>query len=344
MLNVIYDILQLIGNLLYLIYETLILGGVFILFPLEDKHTKILLHKSSIKVCNTFCKDVCFDISWKMCELVTTIQTLYRKTIMPNFHRITDNYFRNRNAVLLIKNGEEIEQFKTWHLFEQEKENIDFDLILYTKYNENEPKKNYTLIRDKLPSSFCSPPDSLLNNKCDVSFIVFQLINIDGNKYDIQLKENRNFLVKDNVLKYAFFKWYMKQVYDVILSEDFSVNYMTNDMSMATLHNPFFIKFNEDGVTSFSAGKPKIVSKEKETEKEEEEEEETEEEEEEGDSDESEALLNDETKTVVDTDINTDVNTDVDTIKYLQPSADTVDIEMARPDIMISEQFKHHIE
>ena len=324
MLNVIYDMLQSIGNLLYVIYETLMLGGIFILFPLEDKHTKILLHKSSIKACNTFCKDVCFDISWKMCEMVTIVQTSYRKTIIPNFHRITDNYFRNRNTVLLIKNGEEIEQFKTWQLFEKEKENIDFDLILYTKYNENEPKKNYTLIRDKLSPSFCSPPDSLLNNKCDVSFIVFQLINIDGNKYDIQLKENRNFLVKDNVLKYAFFKWYMKQVYDVILSEDFSVNYMTNDMSMATLHNPFFIKFNEDGVTSFSSGKPKVVSIEKDEEGKEEEEEEEKEEEE-------EALSNEYT----DTDTDTDIDVDTEYIKD-KLSVDT--------DIMISERFKHHLE
>ena len=96
--------IQIIGNLLYLIYETIMLGGVFILFPLEDKHIKILLHKSSIKACNTFCTDVCFDISWKMCEIVTIVHTSYKKTIMPNFHRITDNYFRNRNAVLLIKN------------------------------------------------------------------------------------------------------------------------------------------------------------------------------------------------------------------------------------------------
>jgi len=28
-------------------------------------------------------------------------------------------------------------------------------------------------------------------------------------------------------------------------------------MSTANLHNPFYIKFNEDGVTSFSTGKPK---------------------------------------------------------------------------------------
>ena len=50
---------------------------------------------------------------------------------------------------------------------------------------------------------------------------------------------------------------FLKLVYDVNLTEDFSVNYMTQDMSIANLHHPFYIKFNEDGVTSFSTGKPK---------------------------------------------------------------------------------------
>ena len=49
----------------------------------------------------------------------------------------------------------------------------------------------------------------------------------------------------------------MKKVYEIELSECFSVTYMTTDMSIVNLYNPFFIKFNEDGVTSFSSGKPK---------------------------------------------------------------------------------------
>ncbi|MDB4277978.1 hypothetical protein N9895_02950, partial [Gammaproteobacteria bacterium] len=221
---------------------------------------------------------------------------------------------------LLIKNGEEIAQFKTWEMFEDEKEKVDFDLILYTKYNEIEPKKNYTLIRDKCFSN----PDSLLNNKCDVSFIVFQLTT-DGNKYDIQLKEPHNFFVKDNILKYTFFKWYMKKVYDVVLSEEFTVNYMTNDMSLANLHNPFFIKFNEDGVTSFSSGKPKIVSVEKAYV-----------------LDESDTSSNGDTYTYTDTDTGTDTGTDTDLSSVdnnvVQPSADTDN------DILISERLKHHLE
>jgi len=330
MLNIIFDVMNIIGNVLYLLYDMLVLGGIMILFPLEDRSVKMLLHKSSIRSCNTFCKNVSFDISWKMCEIVTLAQTSYRKTILPNFHSITDNYFRNRNAVLLIKNGEEIAEFKTWEMFEDEKEKVDFDLILYTKYNEIEPKKNYTLIRDKCFSN----PDSLLNNKCDVSFIVFQLTT-DGNKYDIQLKEPHNFFVKDNILKYTFFKWYMKKVYDVVLSEEFTVNYMTNDMSLANLHNPFFIKFNEDGVTSFSSGKPKVVSIEKH----------------EG-LDETETSSNGgtesdtietpqsssdtESDTIEDPQPSADTDTDTDTIEDPQPSADT--------DILISERLKHHLE
>tara|TARA_B110000037_G_scaffold184421_1_gene213253 strand:+ start:938 stop:1723 length:786 start_codon:yes stop_codon:yes gene_type:complete len=261
-----------------------------------------------------------------MCEIITIVQISYRKTILPKFHSITDNYFRNINAVLLIKNGEEIAQFKTWQLFEEEKEkekeNVDFDLILYTKYNEIEPKKNYTLIiRDKCFPTLCSTPDSLLNIKCDVNFIVFQLTS-DGNKYDINLKGPRNFLVKDNVLQYPFFKWYIKKVYDVILSEEFSVNYMTSDMSIANLHNPFFIKFNEDGVTSFSSGKPKVVSIVKDDV-----------------LDENDTSSNEDTESDTDqqsADTDTETDTDTDTIEDPQPSADT--------DIMISERLKHSLE
>ena len=189
-MSVLFDTINIIGTVLYLLYDLVIFCGIFLIFAFEETHDKLLLHKSIIKTCNTFCKNICFDISWKMCELVTVTQTCYKKTILPKFHSITDNYFRNRNAVLLIKNGEEMAQFKTWHLFEEEKEkeNVDFDLILYTKYNEIEPKKNYTLIiRDKCFPTLCSTPDSLLNIKCDVNFIVFQLIS-DGNKYDINLK------------------------------------------------------------------------------------------------------------------------------------------------------------
>ena len=41
------------------------------------------------------------------------------------------------------------------------------------------------------------------------------------------------------------------------MNEEFSVSYMTQDMSTAELHSPFFIKFGEDSVTCFSSAKPK---------------------------------------------------------------------------------------
>jgi hypothetical protein len=84
-------------------------------------------------------------------------------------------------------------------------------------------------------------------------------LTVNDVKYDINLKEPYNFLVKNNTLKEPFFKWYMKHFYNVKLNNDFSVNYMSQDMSIGKLHSPFFIKFNESSVTSFSSGKPKTM-------------------------------------------------------------------------------------
>jgi len=252
LLDFIVCIMSTLCSLLYVVYDMLLLGGIFILFPFESYDSKINLHKICVSKCNNCCTDICYNISWKSCEIITVAHYYYKTTVLPKFHSITDNYFRDRNEVILIKNGEEITTFKTWELFELEKENVDYELLLYTKYNDIEHKKNYTLIGDHCFKN----PIELLNQKCDVNFIIFQLTT-NNNKYDINLKEPYNFFIKDNVLKYSFFKWYIKRVYDVNLTDDFCVNYMTQDMSIATLHNPFFIKFNEDGITSFSSGKPK---------------------------------------------------------------------------------------
>ena len=46
---------------------------------------------------------------------------------------------------------------------------------------------------------------------------------------------------------------------------------MTQDMTITNLQSPFFIKLNDEGITSFSSGKPKIVKEEEEEEEEEEE-------------------------------------------------------------------------
>ena len=251
-MNILIELSNIVGTVLYTAYDILLLGCVIIIYPFESLESKMTIHSNCIKSCNNYCNDLCYDISWKICEIVTVVQIFNKKTVVPMFHRMTNNYFRNINAVSLIKNGEEIRQFATWELFEVEKENVEFDLILYTKYNETESKKNYTAIGE----SCLKHPEQLCSHICDVNFIIFQLTT-DNSKYDINLKEPQNFFVKDNTLKFAFFKWYMKKVYDVNLTEDFSVNYMTQDMSIANLHHPFYIKFNEDGVTSFSTGKPK---------------------------------------------------------------------------------------
>ena len=255
-LEIMKYIVNLTGRLVYSMYDILLLTGVYVIFPFESYENKVELHNYCINTCNNYCSDICYDISWKTCEIITLTQIFYNKTLLPNFHSITDNYFRNRNEVTLIKNGEEIHQFKTWELFENEKQGIEYDLLLYTKYNDDENKKNYTLIGDHCIKN----PNEVLSHKCDVNFIIFQLTN-NNKKYDINLKDPFNFFIKDNILKYSFFKWYIKKVYDVELTEDFCVNYMTQDMSVATLHHPFFIKFNEDGITSFSSGKPKPKTK-----------------------------------------------------------------------------------
>jgi hypothetical protein len=251
-MNIFIELCNIVGTVLYTAYDVLLLSCIIIIYPFESLESNMIVHTTYRNACNNYCNDVCYDISWKMCEIVTVVQIFNKKTLVPTFHRITNNYFRNINAVSLIKNGVEIRQFATWESFEVEKENVEFDLILYTKYNETESKKNYTAISE----SCFKHPEQLCTHICDVNFIIFQLTT-DNNKYDINLKEPQNFFVKDNTLKFAFFKWYMKKVYDVNLTEDFSVNYMTQDMSIANLHHPFYIKFNEDGVTSFSTGKPK---------------------------------------------------------------------------------------
>ena len=76
-MNIFFEIMNIIGNVLYVLFDMLILSGIFILFPLEDRSVKMLLHKSSIQSCNTFCKSVSFDISWKMCEIITIVQIFF---------------------------------------------------------------------------------------------------------------------------------------------------------------------------------------------------------------------------------------------------------------------------
>lgn len=246
------NISQIGFDIMYMVYDISIFSTVFIALPYKTNAEKKQIHNDMISTINTFCKDIVFDIGWKYCELLTFTNTFYKKTIVPKFHELTD--YAYRNDVLLIKDGIEITSFKNWNDFRDSIEEIDYDLIMYTDYSLNNDKKNYTIIIDDRSIRMTQPDEK----PSSVNFIVFQLTTNDT-KYDISLKEPKNFLLQNNVLKYPFFKWYMKTVYQVELSEEFSVNYMTQDMSTAELHSPFFIKFGEDSVTCFSSAKPKPV-------------------------------------------------------------------------------------
>ena len=253
------DIASFIGNVSYHGIEIVFMSGIFIIHPVKSFDDKMKIHTSIMNECNSWCKnkynDICYELGWKTCELVAYWEQFHKKIIMSSFHNVTSNYFKP--CVFLIKYGIEVMTFTSWEQYETCKNDntIDqeYDAILYTHYDvEEDSTRNYTIIGDRNLKN----PETLLKYKSNVSFILFQLTT-EGVKYDISLKEPMNFFVKDNTLNYSFFNWYMKRIYNVELSEIFSVNYMTGDMSIANLHNPFFIKFNEDGVTSFSSGKPK---------------------------------------------------------------------------------------
>ena len=168
---------------------------------------------------------------------------------------MTNDYFIN--SIILIKNGEEIKYYKNMELLKNATEDIDHDLIFYTDFSNNDSKKNYTIISE---NNINNPMENI-KHKCDVNFIIFQL-TMDKIKYDINLKEPKNFMIKNNTLKMPFFKWYIKKIYNVDLKEDYSVSYMTQDMNITNLQSPFFIKLNDEGMTSFSSGKPKIEKEE----------------------------------------------------------------------------------
>lgn len=245
-MNIFVTILLELSNILYCIYEMLILTGVSVLYIQKSDKEREEIHKIIINNCNNYCKDVSIDIGWKCAEIITVTKIFYRKQLIPTVHYLTNDYFRY--PILLIKDGEEIMCIKT--LNSSEIQEGEYDLLFYTDYSENDPKRNYTIIRETGIKDIKSP----IEHKCDINFIIFQLTHNDE-KFDINLKEPKNFLLKNNVLKFNFFKWYMKKVYNEDLSEEYSVNYMCQDMSTANLKNPFFIKFGDEGVTSFSSKK-----------------------------------------------------------------------------------------
>ena len=242
-MNILLTILLGLCNILYNIYEMLIYTGVSIIYihKFDDERDEIF--KKIIFISNKYCKNISYEFGWKCAEIATVTNIFYKKTFIPSFHYLTNDYFRY--PLLLIKDGEEIMYIKNTN--SPQLEEMEYDLLFYTNYNENDPKKNYTIIRE------CGIKDNQfpIEDKCDVNFIIFQL-TMDNDKFDINLKEPKNFLLKNNELTYDFFKWYMKKVYNKNLSEDYSVNYMCQDMSTASLISPFYIKFGDDGVTSVS--------------------------------------------------------------------------------------------
>ena len=250
--NICSETLYLFSDIVYTIYDVSIFGIIFVVLPLKSVDEKLVLHKDTITACNTFCNDVAYDIGWKYCELVTIFNTYYKKTVIPEFHKFTNYKFRNE--IIVVKDGIETHYFKDWDELYNYKDELTYDFLLYTDYHANDIKKNYTTIIDDKHIK----PNCIVEKKSSVNFIIFQL-TINNTKYDISLKEPKYFILKNNTLKYPFFKWYMKSVYDITLTNQFSVYYMTQDMSIAVLHSPFFIKFNEDSVTSFSSGKPPVL-------------------------------------------------------------------------------------
>ena len=247
------NIALMVFDIMYMVYNISIFSTVFIALPYNTTDEKTQIHNDIVSSCNTYCNDIVFDIGWKYCELVTCTNTYYKKTIVPNFHKFTN--YAYRNDVILVKDGNEVASFKNWNAFYESIDELDYHLIIYTDYRLNDDKKNYTMIIDDKSIRMKHPEEK----PSSVNFIVFQLTT-NNTKYDISLKEPKNFLLQNNVLKYPFFKWYMKKVYDVELSEEFSVYYMTHDMSISELHSPFFIKFGEDSVTCFSSAKPKPIA------------------------------------------------------------------------------------
>ena len=204
------------------------------------------IESETLLQCNNYLKDLFFKMNWKVIEFITLIREFNKKTLRPKFHELTDNYFRK--SIKIIYNGYEIYSFKNYKEAVakiDDVEKINYDFILHTNYHKTESKKNYTIISDKLINNY---EEQVFPS--EVGFIIFQL-KFGDVKYDIDIKEPKNYLIKDNVLKSNFFKYYMRNAYNINIGDDFSITYMTNDMSTSTLNNPFFIKFNDIGITSF---------------------------------------------------------------------------------------------
>ena len=224
---------------------------VFSLFAIVPPYTNI---DDKYELYSELCNDgkkimtnATYEFGWKTMEIISTINVFYKKKMVPTFHKITNNYFRT--VIIIIKNGKEIQYFKKWQDLIKYEKNLDYDTIIYTDYHNSNSKQNYSIITDNINIH----PKKMLENKCDLTFIIFQLM-YNNEVYDINLKEPKNFFIKNNILKDNFFKWYMNKVYNINLGDEYNVCYMTQDLSTGNVKNPFYIKFNNDSISAFSTG------------------------------------------------------------------------------------------
>ena len=249
-MNIVVDTFKASSRMIFELCDLLLFSFIYVTSS-KSADEVIIIHNDFMNTCSSCYNNICYEVGWKFVEVVTFAQLFYSKTLVPSFHKYTNYYFRNE--VVLIKDGDEIAHFKNMDVFNKHDVLIEYDFLLDTNYELNDVKKNYTTICDNGNAHVAND----LEHVCNINFIVFQL-TFDGKKYDINLKEPFNFFIKNNTLKYPFFRWYMKKVYDVGLTDEFKINYMTQDMSINEIHSPFFIKFNMDSITSFSSGVPKL--------------------------------------------------------------------------------------
>ena len=190
------------------------------------------------------------DLMWQVIGIVTIASEYYNKKVKPQFHDITDNYFRH--SAIILNNGKQLNSFKDWMgLYNYSLDNdLQYDLILYIDYSKNDSRKTYTIISDVI--SKCNPFKEM--NISGAKFIIFKL-NYNNVNYDINLKEPYNFLVKDNLLTHSFFKYYMYNFNNIYLEDDYKINYITNDMKTTSLTNPFYLRLSDNGLTSFQLKK-----------------------------------------------------------------------------------------
>ena len=242
-MNLLFIFLSSLINVLYIIYTKLIyivLSSVC--FITNNEYSYVLnSYNSKINKLTIYSQDILCDIGWKYCEIVTISTDCYNKQILPLFHLITYDYFKN--PFLLIKNGEEIKYFKnkeSLYLIN----NSDFDLLFYTDFRNDDSRKNYTMIGHDTDLKKYNLSNINISN---ISFIVFEL-TFNTVKYNINLKEPYNFLIIENVLDHAFFKWYMNKHYKIKITNNYNINYILQDMSTSELTSPFFIKINNKAI------------------------------------------------------------------------------------------------